>query len=321
MAAHKFRMPELHWWRGVVEDRTGDPEKLGRVKVRIFGYHSKNKTDISTDQLMWAVMMNGITSGSISGIGWTPLGLMNGSHVIGFYEDGEDAQVPIIIGSYGAKPAEKGSGEGFEDPDGVYPKYPPGEQDTNRLARNEHTDETIVQKKKDDRDLQVDTALAHPNWDEPETPYAAEYPYNKVMETETGHVVEWDDTGGAERIGQWHRAETWYEIGPEGTMVEKIQKDNYQIIAGDDYLHVKGNVRITVEQDAHILVKGDANLEIVGDKKELVHGDSKLQINGSYDVLVKGNHRDWSEVHRSIDAPRVDINLPTPPPPELPTSL
>ena len=37
------------------------------------------------------------------------------------------------------------------------------------------------------------------NWNEPEVPYAAEYPLNHVRETESGHVEEWDDTVGAER--------------------------------------------------------------------------------------------------------------------------
>ena len=33
------------WWIGVVEDR-GDPAALGRVRVRVFGYHTEDKTKL-----------------------------------------------------------------------------------------------------------------------------------------------------------------------------------------------------------------------------------------------------------------------------------
>ena len=32
------------WWQGVVEDRE-DPLMLGRVRVRVLGYHTDNKDD------------------------------------------------------------------------------------------------------------------------------------------------------------------------------------------------------------------------------------------------------------------------------------
>ena len=36
------------WWIGVVEDRQ-DPEQLGRVRVRCFGWHTDEKDKIPTD--------------------------------------------------------------------------------------------------------------------------------------------------------------------------------------------------------------------------------------------------------------------------------
>ena len=35
------------WWQGVVED-IFDPYMLGRVRVRILGFHTENKTNIPT---------------------------------------------------------------------------------------------------------------------------------------------------------------------------------------------------------------------------------------------------------------------------------
>ena len=37
-----FNKDGFNWWIGVVENRQ-DPEKLGRCKVRIFGYHTDSK--------------------------------------------------------------------------------------------------------------------------------------------------------------------------------------------------------------------------------------------------------------------------------------
>ena len=65
------------------------------------------------------------------------------------------------------------------------------------------------------------------SWSEPETPYAAQYPYNHVMETEGGHIREYDDTPDATRIHERHASGTGYEIFHDGTKVTRIKKDNY----------------------------------------------------------------------------------------------
>ena len=42
------------WWFGVVEDRD-DPQRLGRCKVRIFGYNIEDLSILPTDDLPWAM--------------------------------------------------------------------------------------------------------------------------------------------------------------------------------------------------------------------------------------------------------------------------
>ena len=74
----------FYWWHGVVED-IGDPLRLGRCRVRIFGYHTDNLLDLPTADLPWAYPMQPITSATISGIGQSPTGLLVGSHVFGFF--------------------------------------------------------------------------------------------------------------------------------------------------------------------------------------------------------------------------------------------
>ena len=74
------------WWAGVVEDRS-DPLKLGRCRVRCLGYHTDDRTLLPTEDLPWAHPLLPITSSGVSGIGQSPLGLLEGSWVIGFFRD------------------------------------------------------------------------------------------------------------------------------------------------------------------------------------------------------------------------------------------
>ena len=47
------------------------------------------------------------------------------------------------------------------------------------------------------------------------------------METEGGHIREYDDTPDATRIHERHASGTGYEIFHDGTKVTRIKKDNY----------------------------------------------------------------------------------------------
>ena len=71
------------WWVGVVEDRI-DPMSLGRVRVRVFGYHTSDKTKLATEDLPWAFCIQPCTSASSGGVGTSPTGPIEGSWVIGF---------------------------------------------------------------------------------------------------------------------------------------------------------------------------------------------------------------------------------------------
>ena len=107
------------WWYGVVEDRF-DPLYLGRVKVRIIGWHTDNKTPgqgIPTEDLPWADVVSPINSASMSGIGISPTGIVPGTHVLGFFRDGLEAQEPVVLGTIGGIPERLANPDvGFFDP-------------------------------------------------------------------------------------------------------------------------------------------------------------------------------------------------------------
>ena len=202
----------FQWFVGVVEDRQ-DPKHLGRVRVRCLGYHTEDIIKLPTRDLPWAHPMNPITSATVSGIGQTPLGVVEGTWVVGFFQDGADAQQPVIMGTLPGVPSglpTKDSDKGFQDRlNANYPKYT--ETDVNRLAVNdiENPHSTLTLRKADieqnigradfnqvdmfngDNTLAADDGT---NFNEPPTPYATEYPYNHVYESESGHIKEFDDT-------------------------------------------------------------------------------------------------------------------------------
>ena len=271
------------WFVGVVEDRN-DPKFLGRVRVRCLGLHTENLEKLPTTDLPWAHPMNPITSATVSGIGQTPLGPVEGTWVVGFFSDGEEAQQPIIMGTLPGVPSTlpsdsikenedgtKSQTKGFLDPNGAYPKY--AETDVNRMAVNdEENPHPTLSLRKADRDLKVGVANVDATtivddvltaddggfWDEPETPYAAKYPFNHVMETEGGHIREYDDTVDAKRIHERHASGTGYEIFDDGTKVTRVKKDNYCITTGDDYCHIQGTTGGKETYDGGLRVKVNA---------------------------------------------------------------
>ena len=103
------------FYTGVVENRD-DPLKIGRCQVRIVGLHTENKSLLPTDDLPWAVPVSPITSASMNGIGWTPVGPVNGTWVLVTFTD-QDQQKPIMLGTIGGIPQSKSAEIAIEESD------------------------------------------------------------------------------------------------------------------------------------------------------------------------------------------------------------
>jgi len=105
------------WWVGQVADDSTWRENINdtkhkspndipgwgyRYKVRIIGLHDKEEAIIPSDQLPWAQVMYPITAGGGQGGSLQSPGIKQGNFVFGFFLDGQDQQVPVIMGVLGA---------------------------------------------------------------------------------------------------------------------------------------------------------------------------------------------------------------------------
>lgn len=115
MAKFIGKNTEFTWFCGVVEDRH-DPIKTGRLRVRCLGFHTENKSLLTTADLPWATVMLSTQSPGISGLGTSPSFLVEGSWVWGYFRD-SGHQEPIVCGSLPGKPKYYGNPDvGFNDP-------------------------------------------------------------------------------------------------------------------------------------------------------------------------------------------------------------
>jgi hypothetical protein len=219
--------------------------------------------------------------------------------VFGFFADGESGQNPIVMGSFPSIPLKAGnSQEAFSDgrteaelatapvkPSETSTLYPRrlDEPSTSRLARNDADFPSPINESK---------TANKAGKVEPNSYYAAIYPYNNVYESESGHAMEFDDTKGAERIHLYHRSGSYVEWGPAGDRSERIQRDKFSVVIGDDSVYVEGNV--------NLFVNGNVTADIGGNATMQVGGNFNADIGGTCDISSGGN--------MTFKAPRIDLN-------------
>ena len=300
----------FNWFVGVVEDRD-DPEHAGRVRVRCIGYHTDETDKIPTADLPWASVMMPVTAGGMSGIGLSPHFLVEGTWVVGFFRD-PAKQEPIILGALPGKnttpvsnhpvfPAPKttiaSSGEaggksikgGFRDPGNTKPlygqevKYPTelylAKSDTNLLAQ-ESVDTHPSYKTKTTLEKGWTTATA--TADQPESSQKdAKYPYNHVLETESGHYIEFDDTKDNERIHVYHKTGTFIEIDPVGNVVIKTVGNVTNVIAGNMDTYVAKDYNLSVGGTMGVYSKGLVTEKFDAGRKTTITGTETLAISGA----------------------------------------
>ena len=85
---------QTRWFLGEVVNVKDDPLKLGRVKVKVFGVYD----DIADADLPWAQIVVPVTQGVHEEQGQY-LGILKGTQVFGIFLDGQNSQLPMVIGT------------------------------------------------------------------------------------------------------------------------------------------------------------------------------------------------------------------------------
>lgn len=175
---------------------------------------------------------------------------------------------------------------GFFDFDDVFPlRQYAGKQSTNLEARG--IEENKLPYGGGDKNIDLEF-LEFP---------AAEYPYNQVRRTIAGHVTEFDDTPGRERILIKHKSGTGLEFQPDGTILMYSSKNTVRVTAGDEKVIIEGdgdvtyhgNLKLRVDGNFDLDVGGDFNVTVAGDKLEDTKGGIRQDVNGNVQTLINGN--------------------------------
>ena len=111
-----FLGASFNWWIGqIASDSTWRDNILSgkyesrdqtsgwgyRCKVRIIGLHDQGENEVPSDQLPWAQVMYPVTAGGGQGNSGATANLRQGMMVFGFFLDGQEQQVPVIMGVLG----------------------------------------------------------------------------------------------------------------------------------------------------------------------------------------------------------------------------
>lgn len=289
----KFTNGSFEWFIGVVED-INDPKEANRVQCRIFGYDTGDTNQLPTGNLAWAIVGMPTTESGISGIGRSPHGLVNGSNVVGFFLDGENHQTPMIIACWAGIPSgTTPTGGGFVDPSGTYPTYK-NEPDVSKYARG---------KLSPTNQLVSSNGIA-----EPSSARKPKYPKNKTTLTESGHLIELDDSTGAERVLIYHKSGSFLEYHTDGTIVYKSIKSSYDLTANDKFINVGGNATINVGGDAKIAVKGNLNTTVGGNYTLSIGGSMSVKVGSSMTVKSGGSMNYQAGGIMQMKAPMIKLN-------------
>ena len=172
----------------------------------------------------------------------------------------------------------------FSDPAGQYPRTNNHNQSSiNKAARGGGGKQLSVGGSVKNVDLEVEPAAS------------TQYGMADIRETASGHVIEFNDTPGGERILFRHKTGAGVEVRPDGTVlvvstknkVEVCHGSNEVIVEGEANLSYKGNLTLNVTGDFNVNCR-DYNVHARGSKTEQVDNNSKTSVFGNSGNSVSG---------------------------------
>lgn len=250
------------FYRGVVVD-VDDLTKSGRVRIKVYPMFES----VDDDVLPWAIPADQTFGGSAN-IGSSAVPIVD-SHVFCFFENG-DHRFPVYFAS-----------------------APAIQNDVPDIPILSDKDDGTVAAIDAASSISVSTAFGG-SWDEPTSAYAAVYPKNKVFRSETGIIIEIDDTPDNVRFHIYHPSGSRLEIDDSGNTVEHVVATKTTVIVNDNNIEVQGNQNTTTGSKHGVKIGTDGKVD-VGNNYDIVVGSncnittgSNVTINASGSVNITG---------------------------------
>lgn len=107
LQSHFIGRDGFRWWIGQIPPLESMGKQIegggwgNRFKVRILGYHPYSEVDLPNEDLPWAQCLIPTTAGSGAANVSTGVQLQQGDIVLGFFLDGDNAQIPVILATFG----------------------------------------------------------------------------------------------------------------------------------------------------------------------------------------------------------------------------
>ena len=159
---------------------------------------------------------------------------------------------------------------------------------------------------------------------QPPSAYAAKYPYNHVYESESGHLIEKDDTPGKERLHWYHRSGTFTEFHPKGMRVDKTNAHRYNIVSGNYESIISGEEKKSITGDYTVNLKGKLtfnsakDISIVSDNGDVIMdsvtnntyiGGKNVILDAKQTLILRGGSRIVREDDSAEDKVRGSFKL------------
>ena len=160
--------------------------------------------------------------------------------------------------------------DGRSDPSKRFPrKEYVGVSSVNNIARGNKVENVYIGGSVPGLDLELN--------DEPST----QYPENQVKETSSGHIIEYDDTNGRERVMIRHRTGSGVEMRADGSVILSSTNNMLRIIAA--------NEKVIVEGDGEVIYNGNLKMKVTGDYDLEVGGDFNVNVTGNKEEIIKSS--------------------------------
>ena len=125
---------------------------------------------------------------------------------------------------------------------------------------------------------------------QPPSAYDAVYPFNHVYESESGHLIEIDDTPSKERLHWYHRSGSFTEISPTGNRIDRTVSHRYNMTTGNQESIIQGDEIKAVSQDGFLDFGGKLTMASGKDMKFISESGNVIVDAPTLNTVISGKN-------------------------------